>query len=486
MLITRDLFIGGGWMESSSRQWREVICPITEEVLGRAPVPTFPEVDRAVAAARSAFDTGPWPRMSLDERAGYLRAAIKIFEDDRLDRAVTLQTDETGSVESFTRATTTSMSRLLEQLVEDGNGIVMKETRQGVAGPVRFVREPRGVVAAIVPWNAPVMAAATKIFPALLMGCSTVLKTAPESPFSAHLLAEALVEAGVPPGVLSVISGSRVIGAHLITRRGVDKVTFTGSVRTGRRIAGVCGDLRKSFSCELGGKAAAILGAGADVSTHLPALLTNALTNNGQLGVSTTRILAHSSQVAELRDALIDALSTMVVGDPHDPATAFGPLVSETQRNRVEGYIASGQAQGATLTYGGMRPKHLPVGYYLTPAVFTNVTNDMAMARDAILGPVVCIIGYSTETEAVQIANDCDTELGGSVYADDVDHALDLAAQLRTGSCSVNSAPWVGGGVGPLLRHSMNGLGPERSVEGLLAYVKHKSIALPMVDDANA
>ena len=482
MLITGDLFIGGEWVKSSSRQWREVVCPITEEVLGRAPVPTFSEVDRAVAAARNAFDSGPWPRMSLDERAGHLRAAVKIFEEDHLDRAVTLQTDETGSVESFTRATTTAMPRFLEQLVEDVSGIVLSETRQGVAGPFRFLREPRGVVAAIVPWNAPVMAAATKIFPALLMGCSMVLKTASESPFSAHLLAEALVEAGVPPGVLSVISGSRVIGAHLITRASVDKVTFTGSVRTGRRIAGVCGDLLKPLSCELGGKAAAILGADADVATHLPALLANALTNNGQLGVSTTRILAHSSQVAELRDALIDALSTMVIGDPHDAATAFGPLVSETQRDRVEGYIASGQAQGATLAYGGMRPKHLPVGYYLSPAVFTNVTNDMAIARDAILGPVVCIIGYSSETEAVQIANDCDAEFGGSVYADDVDHALDLATRLRTGSCAVNGAPWVGGGAGPLLSEATNGLGPDRGVEGLLDYVKHSSIALPTVD----
>jgi len=276
-----------------------------------------------------------------------------------------------------------------------------------------------------------------------------------------------------------------VIGAHLITRPSVDKVTFTGGVRIGRRVAGVCGELLKSFSCELGGKAAAILGAEADVATHLPALLANALTDNGQLGVSTTRILAHSSQVTELRDALIDALSTMVVGDPHDAGTAFGPLVSENQRDRVEGYIASGQAQGATLAYGGRRPKHLPVGYYLSPAVFTNVTNDMAIARDAVRGPVVCIIGYSSETEAVQIANDSDTELGGSVYADDVGHASDLAARLRTGSCSVNGAPWVGGGIGPLSCDATNGLGPDRGVEGLLDYVKHRSIALPRPGHAN-
>lgn len=484
MLITRDLFIGGGWVESSSGQWREVICPITEQVLGRASVPTFREVDRAVAAARDAFDTGPWPRMSLDERAGHLRAAVESFEADRLETAVTLQTDETGSVESFTRATTTALSRFLERLIEDAQGIALAETRQGMAGSFKFSREPYGVVAGILPWDAPVLAAAKKIFPALLMGCSMVLKTAPESPFSAHLLAEALVEGGVPPGVLSVISGNRVSGAHLITRAGVDKVSFTGSVAVGRRIASVCGGQLKPFSCELGGKAAAILGAGADVQTHLPTLLAHALTNNGQLGTSTTRILAHSLQVAELRDSMVDALSTMLVGNPHDPATAFGPLVSEIQRDRAEGYIASGQAQGATLAFGGTRPKRLPVGYYLTPAVFTDVTKDMAIAQDAIRGPIVCIIGYSSETEAVKIANGCDAGLGGSVHADDLDHALELASQLRADSCAVNGAPWFGGAVGPMQQRDVNGLGPEWGVESLLEYLKRKSIALPAADPA--
>jgi betaine-aldehyde dehydrogenase len=478
MSITADLFIGGGWVGSSSRQWRDVICPITEEVLGRAAVPTFREVNQAVALARNAFDNGPWPLMTLDERVGRLRAAVKIFEDHYLDEAVSLQTDETGSPESFTRATTTSMSRLLEQLIDDAREVVPDEIRNGAAGRFKVLREPFGLIAAIVPWYAPVMAAAAKVFPALLMGCSMVLKTATESPFSAHLLAESLVKAGVPPGVFSVISGGRIIGAHLITRADVDKVVFAGPVRTGRRIAGVCGERLTPFSSDLGGKAAAILAAGADVPTHLPALLANALTNNGQLGVSTTRILVHRNQVDELRDALVGALSTMVVGDPHDPATAFGPLVSEMQRDRVEGYIASGQAQGATLAYGGTRPAHLPVGYYLTPAIFTNVTRDMAIAQDAIVGPVVCIMGYTTEIEALQIANDCDAELGGSVYADDLDHAADLAARLRSRSCSVNGARWVGGEVGQLAREPVMGLGSIR-VDELLDYVRFSVIALP-------
>jgi aldehyde dehydrogenase (NAD+) len=481
--ITRELFVGGAWVTSSSRQWREVVCPITEEVLGRAPVPTFREVDRAVAAARGAFDAGPWPRLPLAERAECLRAAVKIFQNKHLESAVTLQTDETGSVESFTRATTSALSRFVERLIEDARDVVLMETRQGIAGPVRVLREPRGVVAGIIPWTAPVMAAATKIFPALLMGCPIVLKTAPEAPFSAYLLAQALVEAGVPPGVLSIISGGRVIGAHLISHADVDKVTFTGNTRTGRQIASVCGDRLKSVTCELGGKSAAIVAAGADVATHLPALLGHALTNNGQLSGSTTRVLVHASQVRELRDALVDTLSGLTIGNPHDPANVFGPLVTETQRDRAEGYIASGQAQGATLVYGGARPKHLPVGYYLIPAVFTDVRSDMAIAQDEIPGPVVCIMSYTTEAEAVRIANDSDNGLGGSVYADDIDHALDLASKLRTGSCAINDAPWVDGGTGPLRWHPISALGPERGAERLLDFMSYKSIALPTVDD---
>jgi betaine-aldehyde dehydrogenase len=477
VLITEELFVGGEWLIGSSRQWLDVVSPSTEKPFGRVVVPSFRDLDRGVAAARAAFDTGPWPHLSIDERAGYLRDAMKIFEDKYLQTAIAMQTDETGSPQAFLRSATGVLSSVLEQVVCEAADVTFSETRSGLAGPVRVLREPLGVVVGIVPWEAPVLAAATKLFPALLMGCPVLLKTAPQTPFSAYLLAQALSDAGLPPGVVSILPGGRDVGAYLISHPQVDAVTFTGSTATGRQIAAVCGGQLKSVSCELRGKSVAIVTPGTDLDAHLSALLAHALTNNGQLHVATTRLLVHTSQADLLRDALIAAVSAMPIGDPHDPATALGPLVSELQRDRIEGYVASGLAQGATLAYGGTRPEDPAVGYYLRPAIFTDVTKDMAIACDEIFGPVLAIIGYDTEADAIRLANDSSYGLGGSVYANDPEHALLLAAQLRTGTCAVNDAPFAGGG--PFGAYKANGLGRTGGAEGLVGYLRLKSVALP-------
>jgi hypothetical protein len=295
------------------------VSPSTEKPFGRVVVPSFRDLDRGVAAARAAFDTGPWPHLSIDERAGYLRDAVKIFEDKYLQTAIALQNDETGSPQAFLRSATGVLSSVLEQVVRDAADVTFSETRSGLAGPVRVLREPLGVVVAIVPWKAPVLAAATELFPALLMGCPVLLKTAPQTPFSAYLLAQALSDAGLPPGVVSILPGGRDVGAYLISHPQVDAVTFTGSTATGRQIAAVCGDQLKSVRCELGGKSAVIVAPGADLDAHLSALLAHALTNNGQLHVATTtRLLVHTSQADLVGEALIAAVSTMKIGDPHD------------------------------------------------------------------------------------------------------------------------------------------------------------------------
>lgn len=478
MLITEELFVGGEWLIGSSRKWLDVVSPSTEKPMGRIVIPTFRELDRAVRAARSAFDDGPWPRLTLDERAAYLQAALTIFEDKYLQTAIAMQVDETGAPISFSRTTTTAMSALLDRLTQDAREVVSSETRQGIAGRVKVLREPLGVVAAIVPWNAPILAAAAKLFPPLLMGCPTVLKTSPQAPFSAYLLAQALGDAGIPPGVVSILPGGQDVGSYLISHAQVDAVTFIGSTETGRKIAAVCGQQLKPVTCELGGKSAAILAEGADIQRHLPAVLAHSLTHNGQLHIATSRLLVHSSQVTDFADALIAAVRAMQIGDPHDLDTAIGPLVSAQHRNRIEGYVASGQAQGARLLYGGTRPEDLPVGYYLRPAVFAGVKNDMAIARDEIFGPLLSIIGYRDEAEAVRLANDSAYGLGGSVYSDDPDHALELAGQLQTGTCAVNNALFAGGG-GPYGGAKASGLGRDGGPDGLHRYLRVKSIAMP-------
>ncbi|HTK60864.1 MAG TPA: aldehyde dehydrogenase family protein [Pseudonocardia sp.] len=477
MSVHDTQFIGGRWIRATGDQVLEVTSPITEQVFGRVPVPTPSEIDAAVAAARDAFDRGPWPRLSVAERADHLRRMMDAF-DSRVEAAIVLQTDEMGAAETFTGATTRAMRPFLERVIADAAHVPMVETRQGTAGLVRVLREPLGVAAAVVPWNAPLMVAVTKIFPALLMGCPMVLKTAPESPLSAYLLAEAFDEAGLPPGVLSILGGGREVGEYLVAHPGVDKVTFTGSTVAGRAIASVCGQQLKPVTCELGGKSAAILAPGVDIGAHLGTLVANSLGNAGQMCIATTRLLVHESQADDLRDGLADRLAGMKVGDPHEKDTAFGPLVSARQLERVRGYIDSGIAQGAKLAYGGERPPGLPVGFYVMPTIFTGVTNDMTIAREEIFGPVLSVIGYRTEDEAVDIANDSEYGLGGSVYADDPEHAFALASRLQTGTCTINDSPTSGGG-GPFGGYKNSGLGRERAPEGLHHYLQLKSIALP-------
>jgi aldehyde dehydrogenase (NAD+) len=477
VIVREDLFVGGQWVRSRSGYWLDVVSPIDEELLGRVPLPSFREVGNAVRAAREAFDSGPWPRFSVERRADFLRTAMRVFEKKWLDIAIKQQTDETGVPESFTHAATTAMSPFLEQVVHDAAEVIFTETHRGVSGPVRVFREPFGVAAGVISWNVPLMAAVTKLFPSLLMGCSMVLKTASQSPLSSYLLAEALAEAELPPGVVSILPGGRDVLADLISHPQIDTVAFTGRIKTSREIAAVCGHHGKPIACELVGKSVAVLTPDLDLPTHLPALVAHSLPGGGQTGVATSRLLVHSSQVDELRDALIDVLSVMKVGNPHDPDTAFGPLVSEKQRDRVEGYIASGKAQGAAVAYGGTRPAQLSTGFYLSPTVLEGVTNDMAVARDEIFGPVLCILSYETETEAIRLADDLDSGLGTSVYANDPEHALRLATQLRTRICAINDAPLAGVG-GPFGGYENSGAGGGRGPQTLLGYLGLKSIAL--------
>lgn len=475
---TYDSFpIGGTWVAPAGTGTLEVVSPATLEVVGRVPEATVADIDRAVVAARDAFDAGPWPRMAPAERADIM-AAVSAAITARLDDFATLITRENGSPLTFSQmGQVYAATAVLDYYAGLAREFAFEEWRTGMMGPVLVRREPVGVTAGIIPWNVPLFITMLKLGPALASGSTVVLKPAPETPLDAMVLAEILHEAGLPPGVVNVVPAGREVGEHLVRHPDVDKVAFTGSTAAGRRIGAICGEQLKRVTLELGGKSAAIILDDADLDATLPTLMPFALMNNGQACVAQTRILAPRSRYAEVRDALAEAVGNFKVGDPLDPATECGPLVAERQRDRVEGYIAKGREEGATLVVGGGRPPGLDRGWYVEPTLFADVDNSMTIAREEIFGPVLSLIPYSTEDEAVAIANDSDYGLSGSVYTADPAHGLEIARRVRTGTYAVNNLGMDFGA--PFGGFKASGVGRELGPEGLLAYLEDKSILMP-------
>jgi betaine-aldehyde dehydrogenase len=473
----REHFIGGDWQTASGGDLLEVISPSTEEVVGRVPVAGPAEIDQAVAAARRAFEQGPWRRMSVADRAGYLkRLAAELHA--RREQSVGLQIDEMGGTRQFIEANVDGIGPFLDRMISDAEQVAFREVRDGTVGKVVVLREPVGVTAAVTPWNSPVMVAVTKLFPALLMGCPVVLKPAPESPLSGYVIAEAIRAAGLPEGVVSIVNGGVEAGAYLVGHPGVDFVTFTGSRGGGRAIATACGDRLRPVVLELGGKSAAVILPGVDMTPYLGSLVGNSLRNSGQICISTNRVLVQADDRDAIVGQLADYVAAMKIGDPHDPDTDFGPLAAARQRDNAERFIASGLAEGAKIALGGGRPADMKRGWYVEPTIFTEVDNRMEIAQEEIFGPVLSVISYRDEDEAIAIANDSVYGLGGAVFAQDVEHGLDVAARIVTGTCSVNGGPPSGGG-GPFGGRKQSGLGCERAVEGLQSFLELKSVALP-------
>ncbi len=476
MQTHEKLFIGGEWVAPSGTATIDVISPHNEEVVGRVPEGTEADVDLAVAKARDAFDNGEWPRLEPEERI----AAVQKFSDlyaSRLNDMAQVITTEMGSPILFSQlAQAPTPWMILNSFLEIARETDWEKRRPGVLSPEVIVRrEPVGVVAAIVPWNVPQFVIMSKLAPALLSGCTIVIKPSPETPLDAFLMAEWLDEAGIPKGVVSVVPAGRAVGEHLVQHAGIDKVAFTGSTAAGRRIAAICGEQLKRCSLELGGKSAAIILDDADLEATTNGLKMASLMNNGQACVAQTRILASRSRYDEVVEAIGSMVSGMKVGDPNDMTTEIGPLVAERQQERVEKYIAVGQEEGARVVVGGNgRPAGLEKGWYVQPTVFANVDNGMRIAQEEIFGPVLAVIPYDDVDDAVRIANDSEYGLAGSVWTGDPDAGLDVARRVRTGTYGVNGygmdfkAPFGG--------YKASGLGREFGPEGLDHYCELKSI----------
>lgn len=477
MKYTRShLFIDGRWHTPSTSDRITVISPTTEEPVGSAPDSTPADVDAAVSAARRALRAPEWSALEPAERADILRRFADALDRRRKDTAA-IVTDENGMPAAISLAAEGSgpvaTLRYYADLTEKTPVEMPRVSANGRSTTI-VRREPIGVVAAIIPWNFPQSLTMFKLAPALASGSTVVLKPAPETVLDAFQLADAAEEAGLPGGVLNIVTGGREIGAYLVAHPEVSKIAFTGSTAAGRVIGETCGRLLRPVTLELGGKSAAIILDDADLVSVARGLSWASLLNNGQTCYLSSRILAPRSRYRETVDAVAHLASTLVVGDPADLATRVGPLVSERQRRSVEAYIDTGRREGATVVAGGGRPKHLDRGWFVEPTVFAYLDNSATVAREEIFGPVLTVLPYDDLDDAVAIANDSEYGLGGTVWTSDPEKGLDLARRIETGSVGVNffdldiGAPF--GGV------KASGLGRELGPEGLDAYVRTKSM----------
>jgi betaine-aldehyde dehydrogenase len=472
------LYIGGEWVEPSSSSTIDVVSPTTEEIVGRVPEAQNADIDRAVAAAKDAFEHGPWPRMTPAERAAVLSKAAEAIRND-MQSIAELISGEMGSPVSWgLLAQVLAPTMILDYYAGLGSTFQFDTVKDGLLGPVLVAKEPVGVVAAITPWNVPLFLAAAKLGPALLSGSTVVFKPAPETPLDANLFAEILETAGLPKGVLSVVPAGREVGEHLVNHPDVNKVSFTGSSVAGKKIGAACGANLKRFSLELGGKSAAILLDDVNLAEALPLMMPNAIMNNGEACISLTRILAPRHRYQEVTEALADQMRNMKVGDALDPATEVGPLVAERQRDRVENYIKIGQDEGAKIALGGGRPDGIDKGWFVEPTLFVDVDNSMRIAQEEIFGPVLSVIPYDSDDDAVSIANDSDYGLCGGVFTADNDRGLGVARRVRTGTYMVNSSTPIDFS-SPFGGYKESGMGREFGEDGLELFLEKKTINLP-------
>jgi len=471
-----ELFIGGEWVRPQGSGRISVIAASTEELVGSVPDGSNADIDAAVGAARAAYeDPGGWSSWSAEDRAQALERLATALEGRAEETAhrVSLQNGMPIAIAMESEAVYPAvLARFYAGMIR---GFSMHEDRQGLlGGTVHVLSKPVGVVGAIVPWNFPQCLTMFKLAPLLAAGCTVVIKPSPETVLDSLILAEAIIEAGLPAGVVNIVPAGREVGAYLVEHPGVDKVAFTGSSAAGRTIARRCGELLRPVTLELGGKSAAIVLDDADLSNATEALFAATLLNNGQTCYLGTRVLAPRARYEEVLEVFSALAGALQVGDSLDPSTQIGPMASARQRERVEGYIQKGRAEGGRVVAGGGRPEAHERGWFVQPTVFADVENSHTIAREEIFGPVLSVIPYEGVDEAVAIANDSEFGLGGSVWTTDDERGVAVARRVQTGSIGINHfaldpiAPF--GGV------KASGLGRELGPEGLAAYMQVQSI----------
>jgi len=473
-----DLFIDGKWTPGSGVGVLDIIDPATEGSIGQVPEASTKDAINAIEAARRAFDEGPWPFMKPKERGAILIRMAEVLDrrSAELRELIVAETGSVGFMTDFVQAGgSTAMFRSNAEKVV--NELAWVEAAAPTGGPTSMagsaiIREPVGVVAAITPFNFPYMLNVVKTAPALAVGCTVVLKPHQWTPLDAFLIAQAAEEVGLPPGVLNVITGSADVGDELTGSPLVDMVTFTGSTATGRRIMANAAGTVKKIQLELGGKSAQVV-LGDVTEDYVRSIGFGAvLSHCGQGCVLQTRLVLPEALLDAYKEGVQAAVSAVKIGDPRDPSTTLGPLIRERQRERVEGYVASGLEEGAELLTGGKRPSDLDKGFFFEPTVLVG-RNDMRIAQEEIFGPVLTVVPYGGgDEEAIAIANDSIYGLGGGVVSGSTAHAFNVARRIRAGSMSAQGVgglpadPGVGNGQGPGWGTTMTGIGQDGAFGG--------------------
>jgi aldehyde dehydrogenase (NAD+) len=464
------LYHGGSWQAPDAGERLAVHSASTETPIGSVPAGTRADVDRAAAAAREAFDSG-WSTTTPAERADWLTKLADALDRRKTDLA-TIISQEVGTPITLSLPVQVGAPIIV---LRQFAALLRDWPFEQTVGNTLVVREPAGVAGAITPWNYPLHQMIAKLAPALAAGCTMVLKPSELAPLNACLLAEACLEIELPPGVLNIIHGTgAVVGEAIAAHPQIDLVSFTGSVRAGTRVAALAAESVKKVTLELGGKSACVILDDAPFEKAVATGVKNAMLNSGQTCSAWTRMLVPRARVADAIDLARQTLATLPMGDPLDPATRLGPLISEAQRERVEGYIRKGQSEGARLAIGGGRPANLPTGHFVEPTVFADVSRDMTIAREEIFGPVLAVLAYDSEDEAVAIANDSIYGLAGGVWSADPDRALRVARRIRTGQVDINGARW--NPLAPFGGYKRSGIGREFGTFGLEEYLQVKAV----------
>ena len=471
------LFIGGVWRPPVGSTSLELISPVTEDVFGSVAAASEADMDDAVTAARHAFDSGPWPKMSPQQRAEYLTRLVEKLSE-RVKELAYAWTDQIGAPLTYTEITTSQVLGFYQYFATLADTFPWEQEKPTVHSEHvgLLVQEPVGVVAAIVPWNGPLFILTIKVAPALLAGCTVIVKPSPETPLESLIFAECAEAAGFPQGVINVVPAGSDVSDYLVRQHGVDKISFTGSTAVGKHIANVCADRIARVTLELGGKSAALILDDYDIREAAKILVPSSCRNSGQVCSNLTRYLIPENKHDDFVLLLAQEMDSIAVGDPCHEDTFMGPLAKKGQLERVENFVEGAIKEGAKLVIGGKRPDGLERGYYYEPTLLANVNNKFKIAQEEVFGPVVVVIPYKDLEHAIQIANESNYGLNGAVFTNDVNLAYDVARRVRTGTVGHNGSKsdfTIGFG-----GFKQSGIGREGGADSILPYVESKTIVL--------